>query len=143
MTCTHCLELWVDKNLGCNLRICFKTLKAFMPFDPIISGDLPNPGIEPRSPALQVDSLLPEPPGAQKYWRGYAYPFSRGSSQPRNQTGISCIWILYQLSYLGSPISFQTVHFAHYGSQQEMCTNILQRHLRQKSKYPAEDELDK
>ena len=26
-------------------------------------GDLPNPGIEPRSPALQADSLLFEPPG--------------------------------------------------------------------------------
>ena len=26
-------------------------------------GDLPNPEIEPRSPALQADSLLPEPPG--------------------------------------------------------------------------------
>ena len=26
-------------------------------------GDLPNPGIEPRSPTLQVDSLLSEPPG--------------------------------------------------------------------------------
>ena len=26
-------------------------------------GDLPDPGIEPRSPALQADSLLPEPPG--------------------------------------------------------------------------------
>ena len=25
-------------------------------------GDLPNPGMEPRSPALQVDSLLSEPP---------------------------------------------------------------------------------
>ena len=25
-------------------------------------GDCPNPGIEPRSPALQADSLLPEPP---------------------------------------------------------------------------------
>jgi len=25
------------------------------------SGDLPNPGIEPRSPALQVDSLRTEP----------------------------------------------------------------------------------
>ena len=25
-------------------------------------GDLPNPGIEPVSPALQVDSLLSEPP---------------------------------------------------------------------------------
>ena len=26
-------------------------------------GDLPDPGIEPRSPALQADFLLPEPPG--------------------------------------------------------------------------------
>ena len=25
-------------------------------------GDLPDPGIEPRSPALQVDALLSEPP---------------------------------------------------------------------------------
>ena len=29
-------------------------------------GDLPNPGIEPRSPTLQVDSLLSEPPGKPK-----------------------------------------------------------------------------
>ena len=27
------------------------------------SGDLPDPGIEPRSPALQADSLLSEPLG--------------------------------------------------------------------------------
>ena len=27
------------------------------------SGDLPNPGIKPRYPALQADSLLSEPPG--------------------------------------------------------------------------------
>ena len=26
-------------------------------------GDLPNPGIEPRPPALQVDSLMSDPPG--------------------------------------------------------------------------------
>ena len=26
-------------------------------------GDLPHPGTEPRPPALQVDSLLSEPPG--------------------------------------------------------------------------------
>ena len=26
-------------------------------------GDLPNPGIEPGSPAFQADSLLSEPPG--------------------------------------------------------------------------------
>ena len=27
------------------------------------AGDLPDPGIEPRSPTLQADSLLSEPPG--------------------------------------------------------------------------------
>ena len=26
-------------------------------------GDLPDPGIEPKSPALQADALPPEPPG--------------------------------------------------------------------------------
>jgi len=26
-------------------------------------GDLPNPGIKPRCPALQMDSLSSEPPG--------------------------------------------------------------------------------
>ena len=29
------------------------------------AGDLPNPGIEPRSPGLQVDSLSTEPPEKQ------------------------------------------------------------------------------
>ena len=29
-------------------------------------GDLPNPGIKPRSPALQVDSFAAEPPGKPK-----------------------------------------------------------------------------
>ena len=28
-------------------------------------GNLPNPGIEPRSPALQSNSLASEPPGKQ------------------------------------------------------------------------------
>ena len=30
------------------------------------SGDLPNPGIEPRSPTLWADSLPSEPPGKPK-----------------------------------------------------------------------------
>ena len=32
-----------------------------LPFPP--PGKFPDPGIEPRSPALQVDSVLPEVPG--------------------------------------------------------------------------------
>ena len=40
-----------------------------------------------------------------EYWSGAAFPFSRGSSQPRDQTQVShCRWILYQLSHKGSPI---------------------------------------
>ena len=35
-----------------------------LPFPP--PGDLPHPGTEPRSPALQADSLLCEPPGSPK-----------------------------------------------------------------------------
>ena len=31
-------------------------------------GDLPDPGIEPRSPALQADALLSEPPGKPWLW---------------------------------------------------------------------------
>ena len=32
-------------------------------------GDLPNPGIKPRSPTLQVDASTSEPPGKQPYSR--------------------------------------------------------------------------
>ena len=32
----------------------------------LLPGDLPNPGIEPRSPTLQMDSLPSEPPGKTK-----------------------------------------------------------------------------
>ena len=35
-----------------------------------LSWDLPNPGIKPRSPALQADSLLSEPPGKPNMFTG-------------------------------------------------------------------------
>ena len=41
---------------------------------------LPNPGTEPRSPALQADSLLSELPGKPRTPEWVAYPSSRGSS---------------------------------------------------------------
>ena len=46
--------------------------------------DLPDPGVKPRSPALQTDSLPSEPPRKSKKLEWIAYPFSRGTSQPRN-----------------------------------------------------------
>ena len=56
-----------------------------------LPGDLPNPGIERRSPALQVDSVPAELPGKPRILEWVACPFSRRSSQPRNRTGVSCI----------------------------------------------------
>ena len=43
-----------------------------------VGSHIPNPGVEPRSPALQADSLPAEPPGNPK--NTVAYPFSSGSS---------------------------------------------------------------
>jgi len=43
-------------------------------------GDLPDPGIKPRSPALQVDSLLSEPP--RPMWKFLRVPWAtRRSNQ--------------------------------------------------------------
>jgi len=42
---------------------------------------------------------------AHRILQARVFPFSRGSSQPRDRTQVSCIagWILYQLSHKGSP----------------------------------------
>ena len=49
------------------------------------------PGIKPKFPVSWADSLLSEPQGKPKILEWVAYPFSRGSSQPRNRIGVSCI----------------------------------------------------
>ena len=54
-------------------------------------GALPNPGIEPRTPALQVDSLLSEPPGKPKNTKVGSLSLFQGSSLLKNWTGVFCI----------------------------------------------------
>ena len=44
---------------------------------------------QPRSSALQVDSLPTEPQGNSRLLEWVAYPFSSKSSRPRNRTGVS------------------------------------------------------
>ena len=51
-------------------------------------GDLPNPGIEPRSPALQVDSLPSEPPGTPcvlQVFKSYNYVEWNALTKERSQ----------------------------------------------------------
>ena len=56
-------------------------------------GDLPNPGIEPRSPALQgshtlqADSLLCEPPGKPIWRKGFIKELVRQPSFPGGSDG--------------------------------------------------------
>ena len=67
--------------------------------------DRPNPGIEPRSPALQVDSLPSEPPGKPKNTGMGSLSLLQGifPTQESNRGLLHCRRILYQLSYQGSP----------------------------------------
>ena len=48
-------------------------------------GDLPSPGIEPRSPALQAILYHLSHQGSPRILEWIAYPFSRGSFRPRNR----------------------------------------------------------
>ena len=57
----------------------------------LLQGNLPRSEIEPRSPTLQADSLRSEPPGKPVNTGLGSLSFSRVSSQPRNQTRVSCI----------------------------------------------------
>ena len=58
-------------------------------------------GIEPRSPALQADSLPSEPPGKPKNTEVSRLSLLQGILLTRelNWGLLHCMWILYQLSY--------------------------------------------
>ena len=68
-------------------------------------GDLPNPGIKPRSLVLQADSLPTEPPGKSRNIGVGSLSLLQGNfpTQEWNQGLLNCRRILYQLSYPGSP----------------------------------------
>ena len=67
-------------------------------------GDLPNPGIEPRSPMLQADSLPAEPWRKPRNTGVGSLSLLQGIFLTQESNGglLHCRWILYQLSYQGS-----------------------------------------
>ena len=72
-------------------------------------GDLPNPGIEPRSLTLQAVSLSPEPREKLKYTGvGSLLLFQQICPTQESNGGLwHCRRILYQLSYQGSPTDWK------------------------------------
>ena len=75
-----------------------------LPYPPL--GDLPNPGIEPKFPTSQANSLLSEPPGKPMNTGVGSQSLLQGifPTQELNQGLQHCRCILYELSYQGSPI---------------------------------------
>ena len=63
-------------------------------------GNLSNPGIEPRSPTLQADSLSAEPQGKPKKTGMGSLSLLQGifPTQESNRGLLHCRWILQQLS---------------------------------------------
>ena len=89
-----------------------------MPFPP---GSLRKPGIEPRSPISQVDSLPSEPLGKPQNTGVDSLSLLQQifKTQELNWGLLHCRWILYQLSYQGSPTSVQEEFstLSHKGSE--------------------------
>ena len=67
----------------------------------LLQGNLPNPGVELRSPALQVDSLPSEPPEKPKNPGAGSLSLLQGifPAQESNWCLLHCRQILYQLSH--------------------------------------------
>ena len=72
-------------------------------------GDLPNLGTEPRSPTLQADSLLSEPPGKPKNTGVGSLSLLQGSSCPRNWTGVSCTAYRFFISWATRAVMMSSV----------------------------------
>ena len=70
-----------------------------------LQGIFPTQGLNPGLPHCRQILYQLSHKGSPRILEWVAYPFSSGSSRPRNWTGglLHCRWFLYQLSYQGSP----------------------------------------
>ena len=67
-------------------------------------GDLPNPGVEPGSPALEADALTSEPPGKQA--SGWEIGYSGGGQNSgHSQVGADCV-SPQQVEFLKDAVQF-------------------------------------
>ena len=122
-------------------------------------GDLPNPGIEPRSPALPADSLPAEPRGKPKKTGVGSLSLLQGifPIQESNWGLLHCRKILYQLSYentikklhsvrqgqkivthvTGKRLKFLMYHFSSVQFNRSVVSNSLRPHESQHARPPC------
>ena len=77
----------------------------------LLQGIFPTQGSNPGLPHCKKILYQLSHQGSLTILEWVAYPFSRGSSQPRKTNGglPRCRQILYQLSYEGSPLKMNTI----------------------------------
>ena len=104
-----CLTLCNLVSCQASLSVGFSRQEYWSVFPCPPPGDLSNPEIKPRCPALQVDSLPSEPPGKSKNTGVGRLPLLQGIflTQESNQGLLHYRQILYKLSYQGTPKSNQ------------------------------------
>ena len=91
-------------------------------------GHLPNPRIEPRSPALQADSLPTDPPGKPKNTGVGSLSLLQRSSRPRNRTIAGRFFTNWAIR---ETLSYQNVQHFFYFS----CNNVLKDITRERYMY--------
>jgi len=113
------------------LRVCWGSVKVKVtqlcltlcnPMDYIVHGilaspgDLPKPGIKPRSPSVQADSLPAEPQGKPKKTGVGSLSLLQGifSMQELNWGLLHCRHILYQLIYQRVSVQFSSLHLLNH-----------------------------
>ena len=79
-----------------SMRFSRQEYQSGLPFPS--PGDLPDPAIDPRSPALQADSLLSEPPGKESLLSALS-PIWEGNPK----RGDICVCIADSLCCTGEP----------------------------------------
>ena len=104
----------VAHHVPLSMRISRQEYWSGLPCPP--PGDRPNPGIKPRSSSLQADSVPSEPPEKSKNTGVGSLSFLQQnfSAQESNQGLLHCRWIIYQLSYMGSPRVLEWVSYPFY-----------------------------
>ena len=108
LCCFSCVQLLRSPWLQPARLLCpwwFSRLEYWSGLPWPLLGDLPKPGIKPRPPTLQANSLLTEPPGKPKNTGVGSISLLQGIflTQESSWDLWHCRWILYQLSYQGSP----------------------------------------
>ena len=89
----HCVRLFVTHGLYSPWESPGQNTGAGKPFPS--PGDLPNPGSIPGLPHCRLFLYQLSQKGSKRILEWVAYLFSSGSSQPRNQIGVSCIAVRF------------------------------------------------